>query len=133
MRYLGIDFGMSHIGLAVGEKIPHEFGTIKYKDLKILVQEVITICEQEKIDAIVIGVPSDNYEESTHKTTLLAFINLLKSHNLDVKTIDESFTSFDSNEILKEAGVDWKKSKERIHQLSAVLILNQYISSQDIK
>jgi len=131
MRLLGIDFGLTHVGLAVGEKMPREYGTIDAKNLGELLSKISIICREEKIDKIIVGLPKSNLPKVKSKALIATdnFIEALKAHiNLPVETVDEAYSSVEAEMILSDEGVDWRKAKTKIHALSAVLILNQYIS-----
>ena len=93
--------------------------------------EIDKICQQEKIDVIVVGVPKSIKAESGEKikNATESFLSSIKAKiNLPIQTVDETLSSYEAEQLLITEGVDWHKAKKRIHQLSAVLILNQYFS-----
>lgn len=136
MRYLGVDFGLRHVGLAIGEKIPHEYGTLEAKNSQELILEISKICQKEKIETIIIGMPPKRTSQADSPALIATqnFVSALgTSLEIPIKTVDESFSSVEAEMILSDAGIDWRKAKTRVHQLSAVLILNQYLASLERK
>lgn len=86
MKFLGIDYGEKHIGLAIGDnnlKIATPFGIVKN------IKEIREIIKKEKIDKIIIGLPLGfrGETEQTRKTRQFA-------KNLEnFEFVDERFTS----------------------------------------
>ena len=62
MKYLGIDYGESKVGLAVGDDesrlaLPHSI--IKNTGRANLLKEISVICKKEGIEKIVVGLPAN--------------------------------------------------------------------------
>lgn len=125
MRYLGVDFGLSKTGLAIGddetriasplEVIPG--GDDSYAFIKRIVLE-------EDIEAIVVGMPGVEGSEQFNKTTL--FVERLEERlDQKVHTIDENFTSVESRRLQEESG-----STVPEDALAAMLILQAFLDEQ---
>lgn len=132
MRYLGIDFGLKRIGLAISDKqgkMVFPYKTIIKKDNEQLFSELQKIFIKEKIQAIVVGLPQGLNGEFTLSTRqVLNFIHRLnKISSLPVYTINESLSTEEANEKLKKAKVPPKKRKSILDQQAAVIILENFL------
>ena len=57
MKTLGIDYGRSKIGLAIGVgSFAEPLRVIRYKDTELLSREIKKIIETEKINKVVVGI-----------------------------------------------------------------------------
>jgi putative holliday junction resolvase len=133
-RFLGIDFGLKRIGIAVSDPL-HTFAyslTTLQND-STLIKKLSNIIQSKNIKKIVLGVPS---EEKTSATSIVNKVKefkeqLIKEFNLDVIEWDETFTSVMAKDRIIES-VNKKrkrKNKELIDMNSASIILQEYIDS----
>ena len=120
-KILGIDYGTKNIGLAVSDTLQSQ--AFAYDTLRMspkLLEEIKAICETEKIDKIVIGLPiglSGNYSDKTEE--VLQFIHILESTTkLIVDTEDERLSTVEAHKI---------QSGHQIDEASAQIILQQYL------
>jgi putative holliday junction resolvase len=133
-RFLGIDFGLKRIGIAVSDPL-HTFAyslTTLQNDSTLL-KKLSDIVHSKNIKIIVLGVPSD---EKTSGTSIVNEVKkfkdqLIKEFNLDVIEWDETFTSVMAKDRIIESVNKKKKrkNKELIDMNSASIILQEYIDS----
>lgn len=122
MRCLGVDYGLSKIGIALGDsetRISSPIGIIAYSDL---FNDLRKIIKEEGIDLVVVGLPLNvdgSYSEQTKKT--LEFVEDLKEI-IKVELVDERFTSQESLSLQGKGG------KIEEDALAAMLILDQFFS-----
>lgn len=122
MRYLGIDFGLKRIGLALSDEV----GDFSYpysvvKNTPLAIKEISAICRKEEVEAIVIG-ESLNYKGLANPVKDQAdnFIEKLKKEiNLPVNLQNETLTSAEAERII---GKD-----EMLDARAASLILKSYL------
>lgn len=136
MRYLGLDIGARSIGVAVGELIAHELTTLRaskdknfYDQPELAIEPVAQLIGQEQADAVVVGLPIDeNGTPSTEAKKIQKFANIL-GVKLDktIHFVNETLSSFMASDILESQGLSIEQAREREHQLSAQLILQQFI------
>lgn len=128
MRYLGIDFGLKKIGLAISEGVlPHPYKVIRVKNPNNSLNEIKEIIQKEKIDKIIVGISEGEMAEKSKK-----FAAFLKSNTaIDTETIDETLSSQNAQNLLYSAKKQRKKRKESEDAASASLILENYLSSHD--
>ena len=132
MRYLGMDLGTKTLGLALSDKlgiIASPYKLIKYQDLNILINEVLTIIEKEKISALVLGLPKNmNNTIGPAAERSLKFKELLeKRSDLDIHLVDERLSTVEAENILISANVSRKNRKKIIDEVSASIILDTYL------
>ncbi len=138
MKYLGLDVGKKTIGIAVGELIATELLTLRaLKDESMYLEpakgksfgEISQILEKEAADAIVIGSPikeDGSHSEESKKIELFGK-ELEEALGVQVHFVNETLTSFMASDILESLGADKGEIAERIDQMSAQLILQQFL------
>lgn len=131
-RVLSIDWGAKRTGLAWTDPqqiIATPIGSVPTADLIKTLEEKI---KEGPVECIVIGYPRKTDLTDSHSTQaalqLFDKLKLLFS-TLKVELYDERFTSKIAARTLSEAGISYKKKKEKqlINSVSAVLILQDYL------
>ena len=60
MKYLGIDYGSKRVGLAVSDESGNmSFPLVVINNTEKLINEILDICDQKKVDEIVVGESKD--------------------------------------------------------------------------
>lgn len=135
MRYLAIDYGSKHTGLAVcdaSETIASPLDVIQGQQG--LLEKITHIVEKEHIEAIVVGLPLNmNNSKGTQARIVLEFVERLKSHvNIPIYFQDERLSSFSAEEkLLIEHSR--KKRRKRIDAIAAATILEAFIEAKKSK
>ncbi len=131
-RILGIDYGTKRIGVAVSDPtqlIARGVGTLP-NDRHIL-EQLDRIIAQEEVVAIVVGMPySADGGKGQKAREVEAFIERVNSHTgLDVATWDESFSSVEAQQTLRDMGMKKKKRQEKaqVDTMAARLMLQEYL------
>lgn len=128
---LAIDYGRKRIGLAVGRLIPRGIGIIDgSQKLEKIIRQIKTICRENEAEKIIIGLPIRSQgEEGALTAEIRAFGQAVeKATGLPVILEPEQFTSTEAERYLKEQGA--KFNKEKIDELAAILILEQYLQNK---
>jgi putative holliday junction resolvase len=133
---LGIDYGRKITGLATYkyevDPYPLTAGRLIYKDDKTLIKDINHFMREEFIDLIVVGVPFfTDGKESTMTKTIKYFVEKLKeSTECDVFTIDETLTTFEAEERMKQdPRYNFKVDVKKVDELCAVIILEQFLKN----
>lgn len=134
MRYLGLDVGQRSIGVAVGEALATELTTLRVKAPHSFHEEpkrawayaeIDRLRRQEAADAIVVGLPvDDNGDLSSEAKRIKEFGDGLAG---PVHYVNETLTTFMAEDILEGQGLSVAEAKQRVDQLAAQLILQQYL------
>ena len=134
-RILGIDFGERRIGISISDSlniIASPLMVIDREKNNDYLEEIKSITIKNNIGLIVVGLPitlKGTSSQQTEKT--LAFINALsKKVDISIKTIDERLTSLEAEKILIQKGVKTGHNKSQIDQVSAIIILQEYLDTK---
>lgn len=134
---LGFDFGMKHIGLAVGQTLTCSANPLDILDVHDGIphwEKIEALIRIWDARALVVGIPY-NMDGSEQSFTFAArkFARKLRSHfQLPVYTVDERLTTL-------EAKRQWRERKEKknvklpehVDSCAAKLILEQWLKEND--
>jgi putative Holliday junction resolvase len=128
MKLLGIDYGDSKVGLALGDSasglsLPYQI--IKNKNWQELISEIKKLCQAEKIEQIVVGLPKQKTTTDTQQTSVVRdFISYLeKELTVMVNVYDESYTSAQAQKLGVTGDDD---------AVAAMIMLQSYLDAQKI-
>ncbi len=138
MRYLGIDYGIKRVGLAItssNEKMVLPYKTIERLPKEKFFENLLTILKKEKVEAIVIGLPLDEEgRETLSSRQVKNFTRELKKYTaLPIYLIEETYTTCEAIEKLKQRGMSLKKIKKIVDQVAAMEILNHFLAQGSLK
>lgn len=130
-RYLGIDYGSAKIGIAVTDPlkiIARAYTVIFTKEFVDPVAEIKNICEREKVELIVLGLPiSMNGTIGQQAEICLGFKKELEAVGLKVIMSDERLTTKMAEETMQQLNMSKKQIKEKSDAKAAAIILQNYI------
>lgn len=127
-----MDLGTKTLGLATSDKlgiIASPYKLIKYEDLNVLLDELITIIETEKIDELVLGLPKNMNNTLGHAAERsIKFKDLINTKcSLPIHLVDERLSTVEAENLLIREGFSRKKRKKIIDEVSASIILDTYL------
>ena len=123
MKYLGIDYGRSKIGLAVSDgKLAEPLKVIRYKDASAINEQIKQIIQKEKIGKVIVGVSEGKMAEESKKFGLA-----LNLQPLVLEFFDETLSSHDAQELSRQTGMSRKKRRELEDAFAASIMLQSYI------
>lgn len=131
-RILSIDYGTKRTGLAVTDPLQIIVSGLDTVPTHTLLDYLQNYCEQEEVEAFVIGEPLHLDGNPTKlMPEVKGFVRKLNKLFPDKAVIlhDERFTSEDAKRIILESGTKQKKRRDKslIDKISAVLILQDYL------
>ncbi len=136
MRLLGIDFGFKRIGLAVAET---EFGIITARPaieasgtLKNDAQRLIEIARQDKVDAVVVGLPLESGVEGKMARICRTVAEQIGASGLTVHLIDESLSSVAAEATLREDNLKASQRRKLQDGEAARVILERFIHEHEV-
>ncbi len=132
---LGIDYGKSHIGLALGRNgLTTPLEIISAKDINNVFNKINKVIVENKVDLIIVGLPLTLDEKDTPESLdARKFIKLLKVGTKRPVDIQNEYGS--SIQALEEAvdlGVPEKRRRTNDH-LAAAYILRLYYSKNGME
>lgn len=143
-RILGIDYGMKRIGLALSDEThliatPLETFQASHK-LEKTVSDLVNFLQSHQqnlhyeLKEVIVGFPlkmSGNMSFISDEVNLFADL-LAKSLDIPVIKWDERLTSVQAERALREGSFSRKKRAKKLDQISAVIILQNYLDSKNL-
>lgn len=129
MRVLGIDYGEKRVGIAISDPmgiIASPKMIIKHDDNdQIVIDEILTIIESEKIEKIVLGLPLNMNGSVGFQAERVQLFAERLTIACDIKIIFED--ERESSKKVKEAMKAIKSKDQRIDDRAAAIILQNYL------
>lgn len=131
---LGFDFGLKHIGVAVGQSITRSASpvtTLTARDGIPNWDDIQLLIERWKPQALIIGIPL-HLDGTVQPMTYCArrFMNRLHVRfSLPVHAVDERLTSWEAKQrtSLKPSAHKQKRMEQETHAFSAVILIEQWM------
>ncbi|MBI1375523.1 MAG: Holliday junction resolvase RuvX [Phycisphaera sp.] len=133
MRYLAIDPGDKRTGLAVGDDETDQagpVGVIDSSDDATLLRGIRDAIDEHGPDALVVGVPygADGFVGPRAKKSLALATLLREATGLEVFAHDETLTSYEADDLMRQSGLTHKQKKARRDALAATAILRDFLT-----
>lgn len=133
MRVVGVDFGGSRIGIAVGHA-GHGITTARPPiaatgSLKRDAVSIAALAAAEEADAVVIGIP-ENSEDGTMARICRILAEHVREAGIVVYTVDESFSTHEAEESLRRTELKASGRRKRRDGESARIILERFFNEQ---
>lgn len=118
MKILGIDYGRKKIGLAISEGMLAEpYEVIRYKDTKILSEQLQKIIQENDIRKVVVGISEGEIGEESKKF----------AERINAETFDETLSTHSAQELSRKARMSRKKRKDFEDAYAAAVMLQSYL------
>lgn len=134
--YLGFDFGMRRIGVAVGQKVTasaRPLVTLEAKSGIPVWDKIQRLVDEWRPLALIVGLPLNIDDSEQYITTAArAFAHQLKERfHLSVHLVDERLTTVEARSELFNQGGYRKIQKSAIDSFAAQIILEQWLKHPD--
>ena len=135
MRILALDVGDKRIGVAISDELEisaHALTTITRNDLKKEIRAIQELISEYNVEEIVVGMPvMMNGSVGIQAEKVGRFVDeLKKDFRIPIKLFDERLSTRLIEKTLIAADMSREKRKKVIDKLSAVIILQDYMSSR---
>ena len=135
MRILALDVGDKRIGVAISDELEisaHALTTITRNDLKKEIRAIQELISEYNVEEIVVGMPvMMNGSVGIQAEKVGRFVDELKrDFRIPIKLFDERLSTRLIEKTLIAADMSREKRKKVIDKLSAVIILQDYMSSR---
>lgn len=135
-RFIGIDVGTKHIGLARTDLLRTVANPIGTYNPQTVFEELSRQITDGKIMKFVVGWPlTPEGEEGKAIKMVKQFITRLENHfpDIEIARFDERYTSKEAADVLYRSGVAKKKrhTSDRINQVAAAIILQKYLEQAE--
>ena len=132
MRIIGLDIGDKRIGVAISDHMgwtAQGLETIENTGKNVVHAKLQRIIDEYKPDKIIIGLPLNMNGSEGYRA------ELVKKFGEDIKTFypgeiiywDERLTTVSAHRAMIDGGVRRKKRKQKVDQIAAILILQNYL------
>lgn len=129
MRYLGVDYGLKKVGLALSEgQIASPLKVVEVSGLKDAVSKISNVIKQEEIERVVVGVPESGESKKVVKSFLTKIKNDLKDSAVSIIEADETLSSYSAKNLMIELNSSTSARKKE-DAYSAVIILQNFLDS----
>jgi putative holliday junction resolvase len=132
MRFLGLDVGDKHIGVALSDEtatLASGLETIQRRGPRKDVRAVVELVRRHEVREVVVGLPRTlEGTVGPQAQKVLEFMESLRPQaGVPVVPWDERFTSVVANQALIEGSVSRRDRKALVDKVSAILILQNYL------
>ena len=130
-RLIGIDFGLSKVGLSISDPlkiISIPLKVIKYKNRKELLSKLQEIALENDVKSFVVGYPLNMNNKKNEMTKLVddLFVDL-KNLNFNVFLQDERLSSESAKKIMREQNIKTGNNKEHVDLIASTIILQSFL------
>jgi putative Holliday junction resolvase len=135
MRVMGLDVGDKTIGVAISDALlltAQARPTIRRRNLQTDLEALQSLADENEVHEIVIGQPLHmDGSESRQSLKTARFAEQLKQKlDLPVTFWDERLTSVEAEEHLERLGLNWRRRREQVDKIAAMIILQNYLDSR---
>jgi putative holliday junction resolvase len=130
-RILAVDFGSARTGLAATDwtgtiSVPLE--RIDARDEAVVIAAIVELVAERQAEVVVVGVPLsvDGGENQRAQQTRAFAARLGTALQVPVATIDESHSTDEAHERLKQGGLKASQRKRLADSVAALVILERY-------
>lgn len=130
-RYIGIDFGLSKVGLAISDPlkiISMPLKVLRYKNSKNLIENLQAVALENNVDTFVVGYPLNMNNKKNDMTLLVdKFKDELTALGFKVFLQDERLSSESAKKIMHEQNIKSGNNKEKIDLIASTIILQAFL------
>jgi putative Holliday junction resolvase len=130
-RFIGIDFGMSKVGLAISDPskiISMPLKVLRYKNPKNLIEDLQIIATENNVDTFIVGYPLNMNNKKNEMTSLVDnFKDELIYLGFKVFLQDERLSSESAKKIMHEQNIKTGNNKEKIDLIASTIILQSFL------
>lgn len=131
-RVLALDFGKRRIGLAVSDELgltAQGLETLERTNMREDMARLAALATEQSVSLILMGDPihlSGRAGVQSEKAREFGR-RLGERTGLPVRFWDERLTTVEADRVLRESGAGWRKRRQAVDRLSAVILLESYL------
>ena len=129
MRYLGVDYGLRKVGLALSEgQIASPLKVLEINGLKDAVNKISHVIKQEEVERVVIGVPESGEAKNAVKKFIAGLKSELNESQVSVIEADETLSSASAKDLMIDLNLS-QEARKKEDAYSASIILQNFLDS----
>jgi putative Holliday junction resolvase len=134
-RIMALDVGAKRIGIAISDALlltAQVRPTLTRKNLQSDLEALRQLASENEVHRIVVGQPlhMDGRESPQSEKVARFAEELHKIVDIPIVFWDERLTSFAAEQHLEEMGLNWRKRREHVDKIAAMIILQNYLDSR---
>lgn len=135
---LAVDYGDVRTGLAICDKsciLASPVAMIEERDMTALAERIDRIAKERDVERIIVGLPRNMDGSSGFRAKKCEEFAGILSELSGIKVVmwDERGTTVYAHNLLNDTNTRGKKRKRAVDQLAASIILQDYLSSAELK
>ena len=135
MRIMALDVGDRKIGVAISDAmqlIAQGKPTLRRTTIEADLEHLRNLVTENDVHRIIIGEPlhMDGRPSPQSLKTAKFARKLQKATQIPVVLWDERLSSFAAEEHLVEMGLNWRKRREQVDKMAAMIILQSYLDRE---
>ena len=135
MRVMALDVGDKKIGIAISDSLlltAQGRPTLRRTTIIRDVEALRLLAEENEVHQIVVGQPLHMNGTASRQSQKVAEFAESVKRAVDIPIVfwDERLTSFAAEQHLAELGLNWRKRREQVDKIAAMIILQNYLDSQ---
>jgi putative Holliday junction resolvase len=132
---MALDVGAKRIGIAISDALlltAQVRPTLTRKNLQSDLEALRQLASENEVHRIVVGQPlhMDGRESPQSEKVARFAEELHKIVDIPIVFWDERLTSFAAEQHLEEMGLNWRKRREHVDKIAAMIILQNYLDSR---
>jgi putative Holliday junction resolvase len=131
-RVLAVDLGTRRIGLALsdpGRTFASPLATVPFVSERTTAERLAALCREHGADQVVIGLPvRDDGIEGENCARTRRIVDRLRLLDIAAEPWDESWSTRDAADALRDAGGRRASRRRRIDQVAAALVLQDWLA-----
>lgn len=127
MKYLGVDWGLNKVGLALSEgeiASPYTTLNIQANSFYKAIAKVVIVAKAKDIKQVLLGQPEGKMGEIVEKVA-----EVLKKEGFCVELVDETLSTKEAQRVMLQLGVK-RKARREDNAVSAAVILQRYLDEK---
>src|SRR6266705_5567241 len=135
MRVMALDVGDKTIGVAISDSLlltAQARPTVRRKDIASDIEKLRRLAQENEVHEVVVGQPLHmDGRPSPQSQKVARFARKLHdATQVPIVFCDERLTSFAAEQHLEEMGLNWRKRREQVDKIAAMIILQTYLDSR---
>lgn len=132
-RVLGVDLGTRRVGLALTDTlriVSSPLDTVPMVSEKDLIERLVSLCHEREVTMAVIGLPvSADGSEGPLCERARRLARALDESGIPCVLQDESWSSRQAEDVLRETGKTRRTSKGKVDAIAASIILREFLEA----
>ena len=135
-RVMAVDWGSKRVGVAISDEtrtIARPLQTLESKSSESAAKKIAAIASEWEVEEVVVGLPL--HMDGTEGASAIGSKKLAEElgarlPGVRLVLVDERLSSVRAEAILRERGEKFRGRKERLDQVAASLLLQEYLDSR---